>query len=97
MESASRLATQDVSTLHLVVLQVKSESDLLKSMVRVQSWDVSCYPFIESDLNDEHTAFATGIVPGEQRHLFRRWQLWKGPKLPAMVTSALPHPQGEVR
>lgn len=87
MVSAARLRgdPSEVDTLHLVVVQIKSLPELEKAMDRVRSWGIDVHPFYESDIGDELTAFATGIVPAEQRRQFRRFQLWKGPATPVVA------------
>jgi hypothetical protein len=61
-----------------VLIGVKSELQLEKALAHVRSVGVACFPFHEADLDGQMTAFATRIVGGDERRLFRKYQLFKG-------------------
>lgn len=50
-------------------------------MEKLKVAGVKLTPFYESDLNNQLTAFATEPITGEQRKLFRNFQLLKAESL----------------
>lgn len=62
---------------NLVVCGVESETKLLTEWKRVVESGIRTKIFHEADRNNEATAFATEIISGEGRKLFRKYQLLK--------------------
>jgi hypothetical protein len=62
---------------YLVVLTVKSETDLLNAQKFLESNDVRFASFREDDLGDQLTAIATEPMFGMKRQIFRKFQCLK--------------------
>jgi hypothetical protein len=59
----------------VIVFGVKSEHKLITLAQRVQEQGVKVKGFFEPDIGNQMTAFATEPVWGDQRDLFRKYQL----------------------
>lgn len=59
----------------LVLCGVRNEQHLVDAFLRTKSLGVKCKLFREPDLDDQATAFATELVSGDSRHIFRKYQL----------------------
>lgn len=60
-----------------MVCSVPDEAALRQAAAACSLKGIRQYLFIESDLGDQATAFATEPVSGEQRRAFRKFPLWK--------------------
>ena len=60
---------------HFCICNVRDEKRLIHDMEKLKVAGVKLTPFYESDLNNQLTAFATEPITGEQRKLFRNFQL----------------------
>lgn len=62
---------------HLVVIGIKSEEKLKNALNYVKSLGFSVFPFIEPDIGDQMTAFATQIISQENKKFFKKFQCLK--------------------
>jgi hypothetical protein len=62
----------------LVLCTVPSEADLLALRDKCSQAQIPIRLFVETDLGEQATAFATGPVNGEARKLFKKLPLLKG-------------------
>lgn len=62
---------------HFVVCGAKSEAALRKAHCKVQEQGIRCRAFLEADINNQMTAFATEPIYDAQRRNFRNFQLLK--------------------
>lgn len=63
---------------HFCLCAVKDENRLKHDFNKLQEKNIKLYPFYESDLDNQLTAFATGPISGADRWHFRNFQLLKG-------------------
>lgn len=61
---------------HLIVFGIDNEIKLTNIYNKIKD-QVKCFAFYEPDIGNQLTAFATEIVAGEQRNLFKKYQLLK--------------------
>lgn len=61
----------------LVLCGLRNEKQLIDALERIKSFGIKCKEFHEPDLGDQVTAFATELVSGDKRRLFRKYQLLK--------------------
>ena len=59
----------------VIVFGVKCEAKLQSLAERIQEQGVRIKRFFEPDIGDQMTAFATEPVVGDQREVFRKYQL----------------------
>ncbi len=62
---------------YLVLVGISNEEKLHRCLEKIRSQGIVCYPFYESDLDGELTAFATEPISADQKHIFKRFQLLK--------------------
>jgi hypothetical protein len=62
---------------HFVVLGVPDHKELMDTMIGVQMKGFQPHPFFEGALDNELTAFTTGIITQEHRHHFKQFNLLK--------------------
>lgn len=62
-----------------MVCSVPNEAALRLAAAACGVKGIRQYLFIESDLNDQATAFATEPISGEKRKAFKKFPLWKPP------------------
>lgn len=72
---AARQLDSKVEHPHLVLLSIKSENKLKKTMEEFAGKGYTIFPFIEPDQNNELTSFAVGYVTGDKREDFKKYQL----------------------
>jgi len=60
---------------HLVCIGIKSEAKLRSVLNEITAQGIRASPFIEPDIGDQMTAFATEPVFGERRKVFKRFSL----------------------
>jgi hypothetical protein len=65
---------------HLVICGVKSESQLARSLDTIRDSGIQCLEWREADLNDSLTAIGTFPVFGDDRRIFKRFNLIKLPE-----------------
>jgi hypothetical protein len=65
----------------MVICSVKDEKELHKAVGRIRERGIQCREYREPDRGLQQTAVATEPVYGEQRKLFRKFQLLKPPQL----------------
>ena len=70
-------AVPDSIRSNLVILSVDSEEDLLALLDEVESKGIRGSPFVEPDLGNITTAFATEPISGGSRKLFKDLPLLK--------------------
>lgn len=68
---------------NLVICTVPNESVLRQMLEDVNRAGILAASFQEEDLNGETTAFATELISGPQRRIFRKLPLMKGGQLAA--------------
>ncbi len=61
----------------LIALGVKNQNQLDKAHAHVESHGINTVMFSEPDYDYGHTAFATQAVLEDQRHVFKKYNLWK--------------------
>lgn len=61
----------------LIAIKLKNQHELDKAFARLMQSDIACTMFFEPDWEYGNTAFATAPVRSPERHLFKRYQLWK--------------------
>ncbi len=67
---------QEVSgTPSIVMLGFESESSLRAALTETAKSGIKCYAFIEPDIGNQMTAFATRPVTQEERSIFRKYKL----------------------
>lgn len=71
------LGAQPNSPYYLVALSVPDETSL-RAALALASEHVTVYPFIEPDLGNQMTAFASEPLSGRLRKVFANYPLWKG-------------------
>lgn len=62
---------------HLVVCGVDNETKLENCALRLEREGIRCFRFYEPDIGNQLTAVSTGIVSGQDRERFKRFQLLK--------------------
>jgi hypothetical protein len=60
-----------------IVLEVPHKEALLDAARKLSSLGIEHSLFFEPDFGMEHSALASRPVRGKERHIFRRWPLWK--------------------
>lgn len=66
----------DLKMLHLIVLGVKNERELIKAMFDMKQKEIEFSYFIEPDMSgSEITAIASCVVSGEEREAFSGYEL----------------------
>lgn len=60
---------------HLVICGLDSETKLKNAIDRLEANGIRCYSFYEPDIGNQLTAAATGIIRGQDRLHFKRFQL----------------------
>jgi hypothetical protein len=60
---------------HLVVCGVADESALLRALQSARQAEIPCREFVEPDLDNQVTAFATAPIAGKLRRHFRKYRL----------------------
>ena len=75
---AATLISSDLAHPYLVVCGIRNEPHLQKALSRLQQEGVVCRPFIESDIGNQLTAFATEPIFSDRRHIFRRYNCLPG-------------------
>lgn len=75
---AASLISSDLAHPHLVVCGIRNEPHLQKALSRLQQEGVVCRPFIEPDIGNQLTAFATEPIFSDRRHIFRRYNCLSG-------------------
>ncbi len=68
---------------NLVVCTIRDEESLKEMLEMVHRSGINACSFQEEDLNGETTAFATELISGEKRRVFRKCRLMKGKSLRA--------------
>jgi hypothetical protein len=68
----------------IVLLQISSETKLLRAYDRITSAGIKCALFFEPDASElgyepSHTSFATIPVAEASRAEFRQYKLWRSP------------------
>lgn len=63
----------------LIMLQVPNKEKLEVAMARTVERGIRCEPFHEPDWDYGLTAFATEPITVDQRKVFNKYKLWKGP------------------
>jgi hypothetical protein len=63
---------------NLVVCVVADQAALVRFLAEVRASGIRCAEFHEEDLGGEMTAFATELVQGELRRVFRKCRLLRG-------------------
>lgn len=63
---------------YLIVLEVKSERQLLKIREQLLAQGIKTILFREPDIGNEATAMATTQIPINNKDIFKRYRLWKG-------------------
>lgn len=61
----------------IVLLSADSEQTLKDNLNYVTECGIRCFPFIEPDIGDQMTAFATVPINKEQRKLLKHFKLVK--------------------
>ena len=61
----------------LVLCGLRDEKQLVDAFERIKNLGIKCQKFREPDLDNQTTAFATGLVSGDDRRLFRKYRLLK--------------------
>jgi len=77
LEAGLALGNKPDSPYHLVALSVPDEISLRAALAHA-SRHVTVYPFIEPDLGNEMTAFASEPISGRHRKVFSKHPLWRG-------------------
>lgn len=77
LEAGLALGANPESPYHLVALSVPDEPSLRAALAHA-SEHVTVYPFIEPDLGNEMTAFASEPLSGRFRRVFSKLPLWRG-------------------
>jgi hypothetical protein len=62
---------------HMVLCAIESEKELEKLSYHLEKYSIKHYMFHEPDYDTGHTAICTEPIYGEQRKLFRKFNLWK--------------------
>ena len=75
--NAKRAAQFNPNHTHFVLLGVPTLKDLWDVRDLARDSNIMTHPFYEGDLNEEMTAFTTGIITQENRHLFAGFNLLK--------------------
>lgn len=70
---AASLRTANSEHPHFVLLGIRNQQELQRAFSRIQLTGIKVVPFIEPDLNDEMTAFATEQVDNDLRFWFRQY------------------------
>ena len=78
IEATISFLNKDVEHPSLVVCGIRNEPHLQKALSRLQQEGVVCRPFIESDIGNQLTAFATEPIFSDRRHIFRRYNCLPG-------------------
>ena len=63
---------------NLIILTVNDLDSLCHTANNLETHGIRLKKFFESDMNDEMTAFATELIYGETRKLFKKFQLLSG-------------------
>lgn len=71
------LAHSDSGTPSSVIIFGIKDKDSLTSLFEQYQLQLPCYPFYEPYKDIGLTAFATQPIVEEQRHLFKKFKLWK--------------------
>lgn len=61
----------------IIIIGVKNQSELLKAKQRLEENGIKTIAFWEPDWDYGWTSFGTEALGEDQRHLLRRYQLWK--------------------
>ena len=61
----------------LVLCGLRNEKQLVDAFDRTKNLGIECQKFSEPDLDNQVTAFATGLISGDDRRLFRKYRLLK--------------------
>jgi hypothetical protein len=77
-ESAGMFDDNTSTTHSLVLCQIKSEKDLIKTSNRLDYYGIQHHIFKEPDIQNQQTALCTEPVTQDQRSLFSKYKLWKG-------------------
>ena len=80
-ESARHFLSKEDEHPHFVICGVKNENLLKNAYSKIIEQNIKAKSFIEPDIGDQMTAFATEPVCNEQRRIFRKYKLLK-PKIP---------------
>lgn len=64
-------------TASLIVLQVEDRAALMAAAERLDRYGIEYHLFFEPDFGMGHSALATRPVFGSERHLFRKWNLYR--------------------
>lgn len=78
IETARHLLPPDAVHPHLVILRVRSQSDLESVAARLDSYGIRFRKFREPDFEGEATAISTEPVSGSHRAIFKRYRCWEG-------------------
>lgn len=76
-EAFKRHSDPEIEHPNLVVLHIPDERALLEWRLKIAENNIPCYLFQESDMNNEYTALATGLISGDQRKIFKKLRLLK--------------------
>lgn len=77
LEAGLKFPYQTEEPSSLIVIGVKSQNQLEKARQKVEGFVVKTELFFEPSWDYGNTAFGTEAVTEDQRHHFRRFQLWK--------------------
>jgi hypothetical protein len=75
--NSKRVRPFDPSSTHFVLIGVPDLVDLYHARGIAEVAGITTHAFEEEDMNGEMTAFTTGIVTQEKRHVFKQFQLLK--------------------
>jgi hypothetical protein len=74
---AKGLTAYNPDYVHFVVLGVQNHRELVNVYDHLNEQGVGKFAFFEGAMNDDMTAFATGIITQDKRYLFRDFELLK--------------------